>query len=328
MTRFSGVDLAGLPKPQVVQELAYEAELAALKLDYAERYPDFTADLESEPVIKLLETAAMAVLTSKARENQAARAVMPAFATGSDLDHVGARFRVERLLLDQGDEAATPPVLPTYEDDDAMRRRVRLAPEAFSVAGPLGGYIFNALSAGEAPERVSVTSPAPGTTLVLYEYDPVGLSAGVKDAGAEKTNPGEVTVAVMGWEGDGTPTQATLDAVTAHLSANHVRPMNDTVIVQPVQVLPYQVDATLEVREGPEQPLALAAATEALVEYVTARHSVGSRVTQSGLHEALTVGGVEKVRLNGWVDIDPGELQAAYCTDYTISIEIVEAPNG
>lgn len=325
MTRFNMIDLKQLPKPKVIKELDFETILAAKIANFKARHPDYdSAFLESDPAIKLLESAAYDELLLRQQMNERARAVMLAFAEDADLDHIGANYGVARRVLDAGDPEAVPPVPPTYEDDEPYRRRIQLAPEAMSVAGPRGGYIFNSLSAGEVAMDVRVASPAPGLVTVTYEFDPDGLAANVKDADAFKSAPGDVTVIVMGHEGDGVPDAATLDAVTAHLNDEYVRPLNDTVFVLPVEAINYVVDGVLEITDGPEAPIILAAANEAVALYTAERHKIGRRVTLTGLAAAATVPGVEKVRFNGpLADIEPTRYQTAFCTGINLTAEVV-----
>jgi len=187
----SAIDLSKLPPPQVVEELDYEAILAAMKADFIARWPNFSADLESEPLIKLLEVAAYRELLVRQRVNEAARKVMLAFARGSDLDHLGALYGVERLLVDPGDPAASPPVPAQYELDDALRFRIQLAPEAMSVAGPDLAYVYHARSA----------------------------SADIKDVSVESPTPGDVVVTVLSGHGDGAPAaMEVIDSETVTLS--------------------------------------------------------------------------------------------------------------
>ena len=157
---------------------------------------------------------------------------------------------------------------------------------------------------------------------LTYRFSPDQTDALAKDVEPYQSNPGEITVVVMAWDGDGVPSQVMLDAVTAHLSSELVRPLGDTVIVRAVEILPYTIDAVLETAEAPHAPVSLEAAQNALDAYVAAQHRIGLRVTDSGIHEALTVAGVQKVRLNGWADVIPERWQAAHCTNITITIEV------
>ena len=52
------------------------------------------------------------------------------------------------------------------ESDPDFRRRIQLAPEGFSVAGPEGAYIFHALSADPGVLDACATSPSPGEVVV------------------------------------------------------------------------------------------------------------------------------------------------------------------
>ena len=185
MSTFTAVDLSRLPAPAVVELLSYEQILAAMLADLRDRDPQFTALTESDPAFKLLQVCAYREMLVRQRCNEAARAVMLAYAIGTDLDHLGALLGVTRLQLDPGDPINSIP--PTMESDTEFRRRIQLAPEGFSVAGPEGAYIFHALSA-----------------------DP-----DVLDASATSPTPGEVVVTVLSRQGDGAPSAPLVAAVEA-----------------------------------------------------------------------------------------------------------------
>jgi phage-related baseplate assembly protein len=142
------VDLSRLPAPTVVEPLDFEAILAARKARLAELFPPIAEylTLESEPAVKIQETGAYRELLHYARVNDAARAVMIAFAQAADLDHLAALIPVTRMA---------------GEDDERFRRRVVLAPEAYPGAGPAGGLIFHAMSADSRVKHV-------GLSRVLY----------------------------------------------------------------------------------------------------------------------------------------------------------------
>jgi len=326
VSRFDVIDLASLPKPEVIEELSFEAILEELKVTFLDLNPTYEADiLESDPAMKLLETAAYRELHYRQRENEKARAVMLAFASGNNLEHIAANYSVARRLLSPGNPDAVPPVPPVYEEDGPLKRRVQLSPEAMSVAGPRGGYIFNALSAGETPTDIQVETPAPGIVTMVYAFSADGIAANVKDADAFRSAPGDITVIVMSRNGSGIPDAATLAAVEAHLSDETVRPLNDTVFVLPVDIINYTIDAVLEITDGPEGPVILDAARKALQAYVEAQHRIGARVTDSGLKAAATVAGVEKVRINTPAgDIVPTRYQASWCTGITLTVEVVD----
>lgn len=103
------IDLSKLPAPKIVEELNFEAILAAMRADLEGRLPGWTAAvLESDPANKILEVAAYRELLLRQRINEAARACMLAFASGSDLDHLSAFYAVSRL---EGARATFPATL-------------------------------------------------------------------------------------------------------------------------------------------------------------------------------------------------------------------------
>jgi len=148
---FAVIDLSKLPPPELIESLGVEALVEELKADYLAANPDFTADLESEPVIKLLETVAYREVLLRQRINDAGRSVMLAYARGVDLEHLAALFGLERKLLTPGDANAIPPADPTYEDDATFRARVQLSLEGFSAAGPVGAYVFRRIKPSSMP---------------------------------------------------------------------------------------------------------------------------------------------------------------------------------
>jgi phage-related baseplate assembly protein len=161
--RFSTIDLSGMAPPDVIETLDYEAIVTAMRDDLVAKFPAIVGviDLESEPARKLIEVFAYRELGLRARVNDAARAVMLAYALESDLDHIGARYAVERL---EG------------ESDARFRHRIAIAPEALSVAGPEGAYQFHALSADVTIADVSVYMDRPGrviVTVMMEGNDPV-----------------------------------------------------------------------------------------------------------------------------------------------------------
>ncbi|MDB0554564.1 baseplate assembly protein, partial [Ralstonia solanacearum] len=95
-----------------------------------------TLALESEPVTKLLQENAYRELVWRQRVNDAARAVMLAFAEGDDLEQLAANFDVQRLTITPADDSTVPPTPAVMEGDDSLRERAQEAFEGLSVAGP------------------------------------------------------------------------------------------------------------------------------------------------------------------------------------------------
>lgn len=284
---FTAVDLSLLPFPAVVEVLTFEQVLAAMLADLQARDPAFTALVESDPAFKVLEVAAYRETLIRQRVNEAAKAVTLAYAAGADLDQIAARYNVARLTLDAGDPDAVPPVPPTYETDTDLRRRVQLAFEGLSTAGPLGAYLFHAL----------------------------GADPDVADVAAVSDTPGVVDVYVLSRGASGVPSPSVLAAVDATLSSETIRPLTDQVNVFAVETVPYTVEATVEVYSGPDADVVVAASDASVQAYVTAQRRIGLPVTRSGLFAALHQPGVRNVTLTQpAADIDVTDRQVAVCT--------------
>ena len=148
----NAIDLSRLPAPTIVEQLTFEQILVQLIDTLRTLLPGFDALVESDPVMKLLQVVAYRELLLRQGFNDAARQLMLAYATGSNLDHLVALVGVTRLTED--------------EDDDALRQRAVLGPEGFSVAGPELAYVFHAKSADAGVLDASAVSPAPGEVRV------------------------------------------------------------------------------------------------------------------------------------------------------------------
>ncbi len=152
------IDLQTLPAPSVVETLSYEVILAAAKADFAERMRphlpaiDEILSLESDPVVKLIESHAYRELLIRARINDAARAHLLAFAAGSDLDQLAALFGVARMPA---------------ETDDRLRARLQLKIAALGAQGTGQHYEFHAMTASPQVRTAKASQPTPGTVLVM-----------------------------------------------------------------------------------------------------------------------------------------------------------------
>lgn len=284
---YTNVDLSRLAPPGVVEQLDYETILAAMVANLQARDDSFNAIVESDPAYKILQVCAYRELVIRQRVNDAAKAVMLAYAGGTDLDHLGILFGVSRLVIDPGNPGATPPIEPSYEPDADLRRRIQLSLEGFSTAGPEGAYIFHAL----------------------------GAHGDVLDASATSPSPGDVLITVLSRNGDGTASPELLDAVSSVLSAEDVRPLTDHVTVQSAVIVPYAVDATLYCYAGPDRAVVIQSAQTAIETYVEAQHRLGLDVTLSGIYAALHQPGVQRVDLvSPAANILVNEQSTSYCT--------------
>ncbi|EPR1455187.1 baseplate assembly protein [Citrobacter koseri] len=294
------VDLSLLPVPDVVEELDYETILAERIATLISLYPEDqqeaitrTLALESEPIVKLLQENAYREVIWRQRVNESARAVMLAYAIGSDLDNIGANFNVERLVVTPADDTTIPPTAAEMELDADYRLRIQQAFEGMSVAGSTGAYEFHGRSADGRVADISVISPSPAC----------------------------VTISVLSREDNGAASDELLTIVRNALNGEDVRPVADRVTVQSALIVDYQIRATLFIYPGPESEPIRAAAEAKLKAYTSAQHRLGRDIRLSAIYAALHVEGVQRVELAAPVaDIVLDKTQASFCTDYQIVI--------
>lgn len=294
------IDLSQLPAPGVVETLNYETLLAERKATLISLYPAAqqqaiarTLALESEPIVKLLEENAYREVILRQRINEAAQAVMVAWALDGDLDQLGANNGVTRLVITPADTSTIPPTPAVMESNDDFRARIASAFEGLSVAGPTGAYEYHAKSA----------------------------DGRVADASAISPSPASVTVTVLARDGNGSAPTDLLTAVETALNDDNVRPVADRVTVQSAQIVNYAIDAELYLYPGPEAEPIRAASQAKLAAYVTAQKRLGRDIRLSALYAAIHVEGVQRVNLIQPVaDVVLDKTQAAFCTGYTLTV--------
>lgn len=290
---YTKVDLSQLAAPNVIEALDFESIFAAMLTDLVARDSSFTALVESDPAYKILEVAAYRELLIRRRVNDAALAVMVAYATGPDLDQIAANYDVARLLITPADPNTIPPTVAVYESDDEFRTRIILSLEGYTTAGSRGSYIFHALSASGDCKDVAVTSLTPGT----------------------------VNVAVLSRTDDGEAPAETIAAVVEALNDEVVRPLCDTVVVASAQIVNYSITASLTLFPGTGQAEVLAAAQVAVEAYADAQHRLGRDVTRSGIYAALHQAGVQNVAITSpAADVSIAWNQAPYCTGISVTV--------
>lgn len=265
MSRFTAINLSSLTPPDVIQTLDFETIVTEMRDDLVARFPAIVGvvDLEREPARKLIEAFAYREILLRARINDAARSVLLASAYGSNLDHLAALFATQRMQV----EDATGVLVA--EDDDRLHRRVQLAPEAFSVAGPEGAYVYHALTA------------APWA----------------RDATAIMTMLGLVRVTMLRAGADPVPSLAEREAVRLSLINNDVRPLTDMVEVLGPRVHRTEIAAKLTLYPGPDGNVVRDRALAALSDCAETNRMLGMNLRRSAIFSKLHVEGVHSVEL-------------------------------
>jgi phage-related baseplate assembly protein len=252
--------LQNLPDPDIIETVSFEAILAALMTDVQARFDAAGIDydvgnLETDPVKVVLEAAAFREIVLRARINDAAKANLILFASGSDLDHLAGFYDVVRL---------------TGETDAALRSRTILAIQARS---PGGSKYWYAAAARRADVRIRDVS--------VYREDFLPI----------------IHVAVLSSEDNGIPDQAMLDSVTAEVTSDEVRLINDKEIVVEAAVSQV-VDIVANVWLLPEAPSSVFDQLEQTLRAAwTAEAGVGFDLDLSWLNARLHTSGVKRVEI-------------------------------
>lgn len=236
----------------------------------------------ADPAYRVALAGAYRELLVRQDANEQARGLLLAFAEGPQLDHIAVTYYQH--------PDGSPLTRLAGEKDDDFRARLQASPEALSVAGPDGAYVQGAKSAHANVKGASVSSPAPV----------------------------EVELTVLSHVGDGVPTDELLAAVFAYMWPR--RPFTDRLTVLPAEVVRFAVNAELYLKEGPDPELVRKASQDAAAVYLETQHRLKARVVESALHAAMSVEGVEEVRLLEWVDIFCTARQAPFCESLAVVI--------
>ncbi len=137
-----------MEQPNIIEPLNFEEIFSRMKEELIRRDSSFTALVESDPAIKILEVAAWQELLLRERINEAARGNLLKFARGEELDDLAEFYGVER---------------ENGEKDERFRKRIK----ARIVGSSTGGnYRYYALSADTRVKDALVESPVPGKVQV------------------------------------------------------------------------------------------------------------------------------------------------------------------
>ena len=180
------------------------------------------------------------------------------------------------------------------EADDAYRKRILLAPEAFTTCGSRAAYEYHARSASAAVVDVAISTPQGGT----------------------------VSVTVL--TNAGMPTNALLNKVQAYLSGESIRPLCDTVVVSAPEHKKYRVVAHLDLLTGVSELEVKANAQAALQAYLSQRtQKLGLDIVPLDIQAALKVAGVYNVHLTEPQLTEVSQTQWAECESIEITINEV-----
>lgn len=252
-------ELASLPAPSLIEEIAYETRLSMFRLRLQEAYdaagiPYDVGELQTDPVQILLQVGTYQDMLIRQRINEAVRGTLLPYAVGGDLDILAQFYDVTRLA---------------GEDDDRLRARIVLAIRGRSTGGTEPRYRSVAMEADLRVANVSVYT-----------------------VGRDPT----IRVAVYATDNGGVADEALIAAVDAALQSPAVRMVNDRIVVSAAARTTIAVAADIWVL--PQTSTAIVIAMEAALRAAWAQQiGLGRDVTRAWLTAQLMLEGVQRVEI-------------------------------
>ncbi|GHV32325.1 hypothetical protein FACS18949_02860 [Clostridia bacterium] len=184
------------------------------------------------------------------------------------------------------------------ETDDHYYYRMRESLNAYSTAGPVGAYVYFAMSAHQSIADVKATSPAPGI----------------------------VDIRVL-CEGGTPPSAEIIQAVLDKCSADTVRPLTDQVQVSAPDVVSFDLNVSywIDTPNATSATLIQAAANAATEAYIAWQTSkMGRDINPSKLQQDLMNAGVKRVEISSPVFTPVADNNAAILGTKTVTYGGIE----
>ena len=298
------VDFSQLPAPNLIKELDFETLFNDRKEKFIGLYPageqaQWRAILsrESDPIVKILQENAYLEMLYQHKCNTDARALLIAFSTGPDLDHLAlTEYGLVRQIITPEDLSVTPPLPAVYESNERLKERCLLSYDGMNTAGSANAYRYFTLSADGRVDGIKVKSD---------EETPCFLDIVITQIDSENGEASEELVQIV---------QTALDPDT-------VRPVGDRPIVKSSIATNYQIEAVLYVGKNAEDALLLEAANIRLDKYIKSAQKNGESIYLSAIYAALHVDGIERVEIiSPTADLVMDSFHHPYCTSKKISV--------
>ena len=297
------LNLDSLAAPEIVEDVSFQDIFNELRADFQQRFPDFSALVESDPAIKLLEVAAYREVILRSRVNDAFKATLLAFAAAGDLDNLAAFYGLTRIA---------------QEGDEELRDRTVNRIQGSSTAGGAAWYRYQALTANTGVRDARVTSPAAGEVQIallskeVENIEALGTSANtlsaemnalatfygitILDSDKDAQLAPQIRAVIDAAGPGGTATSQMLADVDAVMQDSEVRVITDTVITTSANVV--SVDVEVDVYLYPDSSASILDNIEAAIRAGVANEGgLGWDLTLSWLIKNIHVDGVQRVEL-------------------------------
>lgn len=183
------------------------------------------------------------------------------------------------------------------EPDEAYAKRIQIAPDAFSVAGPIGAYVYHCLSYSSSLIDVSVY--------------------GLED------RPGYVFIHPLLKDGV-IPEKSFLDGLNSYLNQDTIRPLTDLVDITAPKSIDYQIKFKwyLNTKDIDRQRQITEKISQVTEEYRLWQQSkIGLNINPDELIKRLREAGAERLEIESPVFNKIAKDEVAQCTKEDISIE-------
>lgn len=241
----SQIEISQLPPPEVVKLLDARFIRERMLKRYAE-LSQVSVPKVGDPIYNAFSSMSEEVTRARQEFQDISLENMVAYATGTNLQRLADWRPVEKF---------------ENETEEEFRRRVQMAPEGFSTAGPDGAYIFHALAADEDVLDAKVHSPD-GFKVELY---------------------------ILSRTGNGVASEALRQKVFEYVSTKTKRPLNDELSVLSATIKEYRIEVELDLPNGPGESETLAVATKRLRSLADETHRLARNVSLSLIDAAAHV---------------------------------------
>lgn len=300
----NNIDFSKLPTPTLIEELDFEQIFNNRKEQFINLYPPeeqevwrTTLNRESEPVTKILQENAYLELLYRNKLNRDARAMLLAYSTGAELDHIAVTYYgIQRLIITPANSSVIPPVAEVMESDESLKARCLLSLDAMNTAGSVNGYKFFAKTADGRVADVAVIS--------------------------DEANPYLLDVIITQHDSEtGAASVELVNIVQAALDPENVRPVCDRPTVKSSTAINYSINAQLFIAKNSDGALIIDLASQRLDTYIEKQKQIGQSIHLSALYAALHIEGVSRVVITAPAnDIPITQYQHSHCINKNVTI--------
>lgn len=297
------IDLSRLPLPAVIEPLDFEALYSGFLGRFIAYWEAARADnpilpafdvqmLESDPAAVTGQAWSYLRLLDRARVNDAVKALLAPYSTGSNLDNLVAKQNIARLVVVPATDS-TPAVM---EGDVALLRRYLLSFERAS-AGSRNAFLFEAWTAWP------------------------GMMDARVNGHAVHGRRGDIEIIIVGPAGR-LATDEEKALVRAAVTKPHVQPEAVAVAVLNATRQEYVVDLVIEVPPGPDPELVRQEVADRITAAADARMVIGGEIPPGYLTSSAYGSSVIRVRDNAPVDVAQSPTAVPVMVGLQVQVEV------